>query len=91
MRPNSVGTTASLKLWHLWNWILNYLCFSEQSSLEDAVRKYSLPLRVEVLSIANGANTKAHNAVGDEWLITDTHEDLFIKVNYINEDGKILH
>ena len=62
-------------------------CVAEQSRLEDAVRKYSLPLKIEVLSVANGANTKPLDVVGDEWLITDTYEDLFLKINHINEDG----
>ena len=51
------------------------------------MRKYSLPLKIEVLSVANGANTKPLDVVGDEWLITDTYEDLFLKINHINEDG----
>ena len=62
-------------------------CIAEQSRQEDAVRKYSLPLKIEVLSVANGANTKPLDVVGDEWLITDTYEDLFLKINHINEDG----
>ena len=51
------------------------------------MRKYSLPLKIEVLSVANVANTKPLDVVGDEWLITDTYEDLFLKINHINEDG----
>ena len=66
---------------------LLHIYTTEQSRLEDAVRKYSLPLKIEVLSVANIANTKPLDVVGDEWLITDTYEDLFLKINHINEDG----
>ena len=52
------------------------------------MRKYSLPLKMEVLSIANGANTKPYDVIGEEWLITDTYEEMFLKVNHINEDGE---
>ena len=71
--------SCTIKLLHIY--------ITEQSRLEDAVRKYSLPLKIEVLSVANIANTKPLDVVGDEWLITDTYEDLFLKINHINEDG----
>ena len=71
--------SCTIKLLHIYT--------TEQSRLEDAVRKYSLPLKIEVLSVANVANTKPLDVIGDEWLITDTYEDLFLKINHINEDG----
>ncbi len=52
------------------------------------MRKFSLPLKLEVLSVAHGPNTRPADHVGDTWVVTDTYEELFVKVNNINEDGE---
>ena len=55
---------------------------------EHAVRKYPLPLRVLVLNIDESAPIGMVNITGQELVILEGYEELFLKCNTIQEGMK---
>lgn len=61
------------------------LFFLESIRFEQAVRKYTLPIRVLVLNIDESAPIGMVNITGQELAILEGFEELYLKCNNIHE------
>ena len=58
--------------------------------LEDALRRFPLPMLVEANHVNENAHGSLLNLVGDELHIIEKYDDIFLKVNTIT-DGERTH
>ncbi len=79
---------------HKWRWInvftkITYLISSDIRRLEDAIRKYTLPMRVSVLSADETSHYSLQYIVGKDLTLVEGRGQIFLKANVIT-DGKTL-